>query len=97
MTDMTVMNDEQRKSFTRLLREDRSRRELLRPLRAKRAGVRAQVGVATALDEITEAFTAIAGKVAEIREGLIQRLFIYLDPDYGDADAASYPWLGSRS
>jgi len=31
--------------------------------------------------------------VFEIRGGLIQRLFIYLDPDYGDADAASYPWL----
>ncbi|MFD9718790.1 nuclear transport factor 2 family protein [Streptomyces sp. NPDC059076] len=31
--------------------------------------------------------------VFEIREGKIQRLHIYLDPDYGDADIARYPWL----
>lgn len=31
--------------------------------------------------------------VFEIRDGLIQRLFIYLDPDYADADTARYPWL----
>ena len=31
--------------------------------------------------------------VFEIRDGKIQRLFIYLDPDYGDADTARYPWL----
>ena len=31
--------------------------------------------------------------VYEIRDGLIQRLFIYLDPDYGDEDLARYPWL----
>lgn len=31
--------------------------------------------------------------VFEIRGGLIQRLHIYLDPDYGDADADRYPWL----
>jgi ketosteroid isomerase-like protein len=31
--------------------------------------------------------------VFEIRDGKIQRLFIYLDPDYADADAARYPWL----
>jgi ketosteroid isomerase-like protein len=31
--------------------------------------------------------------VFEIRDGLIQRLHIYLDPDYGDADAGRYPWL----
>lgn len=29
----------------------------------------------------------------EIRDGLIQRLFVYLDPDYADADTARYPWL----
>ena len=33
--------------------------------------------------------------VFEIRDGKIQRLFIYLDPDYADADRARYPWLAS--
>jgi ketosteroid isomerase-like protein len=33
--------------------------------------------------------------VFEIRDGKIQRLFIYLDPDYADADKARYPWLRS--
>jgi ketosteroid isomerase-like protein len=31
--------------------------------------------------------------VFEIRDGKIQRLFIYLDPDYADADTGRYPWL----
>jgi ketosteroid isomerase-like protein len=31
--------------------------------------------------------------VFEIRDGKIERLFIYLDPDYADADTARYPWL----
>lgn len=31
--------------------------------------------------------------VFEIRDGQIHRLHIYLDPDYGDADTARYPWL----
>lgn len=31
--------------------------------------------------------------VFEIRNGRIQRLFIYLDPDYGDQDTGRYPWL----
>lgn len=31
--------------------------------------------------------------VFEIRDFKIQRLFIYLDPDYGDEDTARYPWL----
>jgi len=31
--------------------------------------------------------------VFEIRDGKIQRLFIYLDPDYAGADTARYPWL----
>lgn len=30
--------------------------------------------------------------VFEMRDHRIQRLFIYLDPDYGDADLARYPW-----
>jgi ketosteroid isomerase-like protein len=29
----------------------------------------------------------------EIRDGKIERLFIYLDPDYAGADTARYPWL----
>lgn len=33
--------------------------------------------------------------VFEIRDGKIQRLHIYLDPDYGDADTARYPWLSA--
>lgn len=33
--------------------------------------------------------------VFEIRDGKIQRLHIYLDPDYGDKDTARYPWLGA--
>ncbi len=32
--------------------------------------------------------------VFEIRDFQIQRLFIYLDPDYAGADTARYPWLG---
>lgn len=31
--------------------------------------------------------------VFEIRDFLIQRLFVYLDPDYAGADTARYPWL----
>jgi hypothetical protein len=31
--------------------------------------------------------------VFEIRDFKIQRLFIYLDPDYGNEDTARYPWL----
>lgn len=32
--------------------------------------------------------------VFEIRDWLIQRCFIYLDPDYAGQDKARYPWLG---
>jgi len=31
--------------------------------------------------------------VFEIRDGLIQRCFIYLDPDYAGKDTARYPWI----
>jgi ketosteroid isomerase-like protein len=31
--------------------------------------------------------------VFEIRDDKIQRLFVYLDPDYSDADTDRYPWL----
>ncbi len=31
--------------------------------------------------------------VFEIRDFKIQRLFIYLDPDYGSEDTERYPWL----
>ncbi|GHO46026.1 nuclear transport factor 2 family protein [Ktedonospora formicarum] len=31
--------------------------------------------------------------VFEVRDFKIQRLFIYLDPDYASADTARYPWL----
>lgn len=34
--------------------------------------------------------------VFEIREFRIQRLFIYLDPDYANLDHARYPWLAGR-
>lgn len=33
--------------------------------------------------------------VFEIRDFLIQRVFIYLDPDYACKDTARYPWLAS--
>lgn len=33
--------------------------------------------------------------VFEIRDFRIQRLFIYLDPDYAGADTTRYPWLSS--
>jgi hypothetical protein len=34
--------------------------------------------------------------VFEIRDGLIRRVFVYLDPDYAgrDRDPGRYPWLG---
>ena len=32
--------------------------------------------------------------VFEVRDSLIQRCFIYLDPDYAAGDTARYPWLG---
>jgi hypothetical protein len=31
--------------------------------------------------------------VFEIRDGLIQRCFIYLDPDYAGKDTERYPWI----
>jgi hypothetical protein len=31
--------------------------------------------------------------VFEIRDGLIQRCFIYLDPDYAGQDTRRYPWI----
>lgn len=31
--------------------------------------------------------------VFEIRDFLIQRVFVYLDPDYAGKDVARYPWL----
>jgi hypothetical protein len=34
--------------------------------------------------------------VFEIRDFLIQRCFIYLDPDYASKDTARYPWLQQR-
>jgi hypothetical protein len=34
--------------------------------------------------------------VFEIRNFKIERLFIYLDPDYAGADTARYPWLNRR-
>jgi hypothetical protein len=34
--------------------------------------------------------------VFEIRDFLIQRCFIYLDPDYAGKDAGRYPWLKER-
>ncbi|MFD3459191.1 nuclear transport factor 2 family protein [Nocardia fluminea] len=35
--------------------------------------------------------------VFEVRDNKIQRLFIYLDPDYAGADTDRYPWLARRS
>jgi hypothetical protein len=34
--------------------------------------------------------------VFEIRDWLIQRCFIYLDPDYAGRDTDRYPWLADR-
>jgi hypothetical protein len=34
--------------------------------------------------------------VFEIRDFLIQRVFIYLDPDYAGTDTDRYPWLAAR-
>jgi ketosteroid isomerase-like protein len=34
--------------------------------------------------------------VFEIRDWQIQRIFIYLDPDYAGRDTARYPWLSQR-
>jgi hypothetical protein len=34
--------------------------------------------------------------VFEIRDFLIQRCFIYLDPDYAGRDTARYPWLAAE-
>ena len=35
--------------------------------------------------------------VFEIRDWLIQRCFIYLDPDYAGKDTARYPWLAGKT
>jgi hypothetical protein len=35
--------------------------------------------------------------VFEIRDFLIQRLFVYLDPDYAGRDVERYPWMAARS
>jgi ketosteroid isomerase-like protein len=41
-------------------------------------------------------FAGLWCDVLEIRDFKIHRLYIYLDPDYWDADTARYPWLASR-
>ena len=35
--------------------------------------------------------------VFEVRDGLIQRCFIYLDPDYAGKDTDRYPWLAGKA
>ena len=35
--------------------------------------------------------------VFEVRDWLIQRCFIYLDPDYAGKDTARYPWLAGKT
>jgi hypothetical protein len=35
--------------------------------------------------------------VFEIRDFLIQRVFIYLDPDYAGQDTERYPWLEGQA
>ncbi|MBO0681592.1 MAG: nuclear transport factor 2 family protein [Candidatus Dormibacteraeota bacterium] len=35
--------------------------------------------------------------VFEVRDWLIQRCFIYLDPDYAGLDTERYPWLAERA
>ncbi|MDM0115007.1 nuclear transport factor 2 family protein [Variovorax sp. J22R133] len=35
--------------------------------------------------------------VFEVRDWLIQRCFIYLDPDYAGKDTARYPWLADEA
>jgi len=35
--------------------------------------------------------------VFEVRDWLIQRVFIYLDPDYAGQDTARYPWLATQT
>ena len=35
--------------------------------------------------------------VFEVRDFLIQRCFIYLDPDYAGKDTARYPWLAGKT
>jgi hypothetical protein len=35
--------------------------------------------------------------IFEIRDWLIQRVFIYLDPDYACRDTARYPWLADKT
>jgi ketosteroid isomerase-like protein len=34
--------------------------------------------------------------MVEVRDYRIQRLFVYLDPDYAGRDVARYPWLAAR-
>jgi hypothetical protein len=34
--------------------------------------------------------------VFEIRDSLVQRVFVYLDPDYAGRDVDRYPWLAAR-
>lgn len=41
----------------------------------------------------TEGFGGRFCNVFEVRDSKIQRLHIYLDPDYGGHDTARYPWL----
>lgn len=41
----------------------------------------------------TEGFGGRFCNVFEVRDGKIQRLHIYLDPDYAGHDTARYPWL----
>jgi hypothetical protein len=35
--------------------------------------------------------------IFEVRDGLIQRCFIYLDPDYAGKDTERYPWLAGKA
>jgi hypothetical protein len=47
-------------------------------------------------DYATFNFIMTGTDVFEVRDFLIQRCFIYLDPDYAGLDTARYPWLGAK-
>lgn len=64
-----------------------------------RVGIEGLTSGTTADGRTWRAGTTLAGRycaVLDVAQGLVERVFIYLDPDLGGEDTDRYPWLPTR-